>query len=133
MLPTIDLVVIIILEYFREDWIMEITEKIISNISVYSIVGQIKISTQEECKKYFHTVVYRKSNSTVILNMSKLEYINNAGLNIILECYNKFKEDGGKIVLCGLVPTVAELFDMIKLDHLLEIYSDEESALESVK
>lgn len=126
------MVVKIKLGIFKGDWIMEITEKVVSNISIYSIIGQIKISTQKKCRNYFHNVICKKSNLTVILNMTQLEYINNAGLSVIVECYNKFKEDGGRMVLCGLVSTVAELFNMVKLDHLLEIYPDEESALEAV-
>ena len=58
---------------------MEITEKVVSNISIYSIIGQIKISRKRNAGIIFITL-YAEKQFNCYSNMTQLEYINNAGL-----------------------------------------------------
>lgn len=109
---------------------MEIDKKIIKGISVYSLKGQILLGTQNEYKKYFNRIAEEESHSTVILNLSGIGYINTAGVGMIIECFKRFKENGGRLVLCSLVPQVATLLEIIKLTGLIEIYPDEKIAIQ---
>lgn len=111
---------------------MEISEKEINNIIVYTLRGQILLRTEDECRKHFDKIANEKSHSTVILNMSGVGYINSAGVGMIVNCSKKFRENGGRLIICSLVPEVAQLFDIIRLNKLIEIYPDEETAIKSI-
>lgn len=111
---------------------MEIEEKTVNNITVYSVKGQILLTTEEEYRKSFDKIAEEKSHMTVILNMSGVGYVNSVGVNMIVNCYKKFKKNGGRLLICGLVPGVAKLFDIIRLTEVIEIYPDEETAIKSV-
>lgn len=111
---------------------MEVEEKTVGNIVVYSLRGQILLRTEDECRKFFDRLAWEKSHLTVILNMSGVGYINSAGIDMIVKCVRKFRENGGRMVFCSVVPEVLKLFDIIRLTRLIEIYPDEETAIKSM-
>ena len=112
---------------------MEVIEKEIGNVLICSIKGQILLCTEEECRKYFEKLSEEKSRTSVIINMSGVGYVNNAGVGMIVESFRKFRENGGRLVLCSLTPEVAKLFEIIRLTELIEIYPYEESAIMSIQ
>ena len=111
---------------------MEVVEKTVGNIVVYLLRGQILLCTETECIEFFDKIAEEKSHLTVILDMSGVGYINSTGIGMIIKCLKKFRENGGRLVFCSLVPEVMKLFDIIKLTQILEIYPDEETAIRSI-
>jgi len=111
---------------------MEFSQKNVKGIMVFSIKGQIKISTQAECKEYFDKQIGENCSKAVVLNMSGVGYMNSAGIGMIVESYKRFKDNGGRLVICSLVPDIVKLFEITKLDHFIEIYPDEETAIQKL-
>lgn len=109
---------------------MEFSNRIVNGILVFSIKGQIRISTQEECRENFNKLIKENSTKRVVLNLSDVGYMNSAGIGMIVECFRKFSDNGGKIVLCGLVSDIAKLFEITQLDKFIEIYQNEEEAIQ---
>jgi anti-anti-sigma factor len=64
--------------------------------------------------------------------MSGVGYMNSAGIGMIVESYKRFKDNGGRLVICSLVPDIVKLFEITKLDHFIEIYPDEETAIQKL-
>jgi len=112
--------------------IMEVAEKTVGNITIYSLKGQILLCTETECIEFFDKIAEEKSNLTVILNMSGVGYINSTGISMIMKCLRKFRENRGRLVFCSLVPEVLKLFDIIRLTEIIELYPDEETAIKSI-
>lgn len=67
----------------------------------------------------------------LILNLSDLEYISSAGLRSVLALSKALASHGGKLALCGVRGMVEEVLSMSGFDTFLEIYADEDGALES--
>lgn len=111
---------------------MEFSQKIVKGIIIFSLKGQIKISTQAECKEYFDKQIGENCSKTAVLNMSGVGYMNSAGIGMIVESYKRFKDNGGRLAICSLVPDIAKLFEITKLDHFIEIYPDEETAIQKL-
>lgn len=111
---------------------MEFSQKNVKGIMVFSIKGQIKISTQTECKEYFDRVIGENCSKTAVLNMSGVGYMNSAGIGMIVESFKRYKDNGGRLVICSLVPDIVKLFEITKLDHFIEIYPDEETAIQKL-
>lgn len=111
---------------------MEFSQKTVKGITVYSITGQIKISSQAECKEYFDREIGGDCSKTVVLNLSGVGYMNSAGIGMIVESFKKFKDNGGRLVICNLVPDISKLFEITKLDHFIEVYPDEETAIQKL-
>jgi anti-anti-sigma factor len=108
---------------------MEALRKIINDVLIIAIKGQIRISTQKEFREFFSELVEENSSRSVILNMAGIGYINSAGIGMIVDSFRKFKESGGRLVLCSLLPDVEKLFEVTKLNRFIEIYPSEEDAI----
>ncbi len=111
---------------------MEFCQRVVNGVVVADISGQIRISTQNECKEYFDNLVKTYSNTNIILNMSGIGYINSAGIGMIIDTFKKFRKNGGRLVLCRLVSDIAKLFEVTKLDRFIEIYDNEEEAIKKL-
>lgn len=111
---------------------MEFSQRKVNGILIFSITGQIRISTQTECKEFFDKIIEEYNTKTIILDMSGVGYINSAGIGMIVECFRKFKDNGGRVVLCSLVSDIAKLFEITRLNRFIEIYPDEETALHNL-
>ena len=103
--------------------------KKINGVLIIAIKGQIRISTQSEFREFFNRLVEENSSSSVILNMAGIGYINSAGIGMIVDSFRKFRENGGRLVLCSLMTDIAKLFEVTKLDRFIDIYPSEEDAI----
>jgi len=111
---------------------MEVLRKIINDTLIIAIKGQIRISTQKEFSEFFSSLVEENRSRRVILNMAGIGYINSAGVGMIVDSFRKFKDNGGKLVLCSLVPDIEKLFEVTKLNRFIEIYPSEEDAISKI-
>ena len=64
----------------------------------------------------------------MVLNFSNVELIASRGLGEVMALYKKL---GKKVLVCGLSPKLSELFTIVFLDQLLDIYPTEGEAIEA--
>lgn len=108
---------------------MKIETKKQNGIKIIKLDGQVRISTQNDFKDLLDNLVKECEGETVIIDMNGVVYMNSVGLGIIIDTFKKFKEMKGKIVLCNLLPDIANLFEVTKLNRFIEIYSTEGEAM----
>jgi anti-anti-sigma factor len=67
-----------------------------------------------------------------LLDFSKIDYISSAGLRALLTVVKRLKESGGRLAICLLTDQVREVFKVSGFDAVVEIYPDQESALQKL-
>jgi anti-anti-sigma regulatory factor len=72
-----------------------------------------------------------KNATRVVVDLSRLLAVSIAFLDTIVTIQQRLKTAGGVLKVCGVRPNVIEAFEDAELDAIVEIYSDEETALES--
>lgn len=70
-----------------------------------------------------------RSPRGMIMDFSGLGYVSSAGLRVVLLAAKKVKAAGGVFVLCGLAPTVAEVFKVSGFLSILTVEPDRAAAL----
>ena len=68
-------------------------------------------------------------NNRVLLDLTKLTFIDSSGCGNLLSCYNQMKNRGGMLKICGVREQVLEIFDLIRLDRIIDIFKTKEAAL----
>jgi len=94
------------------------------NVIIVAVEGQVRISTQSEFKEYMDMLYEKYGNGTVLLDMQKVSYMNSAAIGIIVDTFRRFRDNDGRLILSGLTPEIAKLFEVTKLNRFIEIYAD---------
>lgn len=67
----------------------------------------------------------------VILDLAKLAFIDSSGCGTLLSCYNRMKSNNGKLKIFGVQEQVLQVFDLIRIDRIIDIFETKDAALES--
>src|SRR5690606_25291105 len=63
-----------------------------------------------------------------IVDLSKLEYMNSTGLNILINLVSQARSKGGEMVVAGSTPRISSLFTVTKLDTVFLLENTREEA-----
>ena len=69
----------------------------------------------------------------MLIDFSNVQYISSAGLRIVLIAAKKMKGAGGKLALCGLSDSIADVFKISGFSSILDIHADQASALAALR
>jgi len=73
--------------------------------------------------------VVAEGGSSLVVDLSGLEYISSAGLRSILTAVKQMRGAGGRIVFCGLGGMVADVFRISGFLKMFQVYSTVEEAV----
>jgi anti-anti-sigma factor len=123
---------------------MELTPRRFADTLVVSPSGRIDQSNADAFQAAIAPAVARcaADKDRLVLDFSKLEYISSAGLRVLMLAAKQAKSQGGTIVISGLSPLVAEIFEISRFtmvfaitptlrDALAKVSADAHAAFES--
>ena len=94
--------------------------------------GQIReereiLKALEDLGKYIES--HPKVN--LLLNLENVEYLSSAGLGNLVGLLKKSKRSSGQFKICRLQEPILELFEVMRLTKIFEIFDSEEAAVRS--
>jgi anti-sigma B factor antagonist len=92
------------------------------------VEGEIDINTAPEIKKNFEKILSKKE-PRIVVNFTKVTYVDSSGLATLVEILKFMRSYGGKLRLSNLSPKIKSLFEITKLDKLFDIKADEAQAI----
>jgi len=105
---------------------MEIIQKEEYGISCLTIKGRMDMAVAIETEKAVDRIL-KGNNNRLLFDLGELEYLSSYGLRIILNAAKKMKMMDGKIILCSLLETVKEIFDICGFSANIPIADSVES------
>jgi anti-sigma B factor antagonist len=97
-------------------------------LTVCYIDGEIDINSSPDIKKVFDKLIAQKTPK-IVINFSKVGYVDSSGLATLVEILKNMKAYGGKMRLVSLSSKIKSLFEITKLEKLFDIMSDEAEAI----
>lgn len=70
-------------------------------------------------------------NKKNLIDLSKVDFVDSAGLGSLLSCLKKAKSAGGELKLFGLTKSVRSLFELMRMQKIFSIYDDRSMAIAS--
>lgn len=86
----------------------------------------ISQAVKEQLLEYFN-----KPNTNVIFNLEGISFIDSTGFGVILSCMKAANNNYGQFKICNVNADVMELFKLLQLHHVFEIYDKLDSCLKS--
>ena len=106
---------------------MEINQSRQDQVLVFALSGRLDAKTSEAFEQQLLAAI-AAGDRNVLLDFSSLDYISSAGLRVLLLAARKLQESNGKIVLCGLKPTLKTVFDIAGFSTIFSIFASRDEA-----
>ena len=112
---------------------IKIIDETINEVAVCKIEGKLtgldgKGKIQEKVKDLIDNKIV-----TVVLDLTKVSWIDSTGLGEIIASLSSAKNNGGNLVLTNLQGPVQSLLKMTNLNQIFDIYENVEEALTKLK
>ena len=112
---------------------MEIKDQKKNDFVIISIDGNIVMEDTVKLKEYVEQYIEMPSLKGIILDCQEVNYIDSSGLGLIVSIYKTLKSSNKKFALFGFSEKTIEIFVLTKLNSILTITEDVESAMEKAK
>jgi anti-sigma B factor antagonist len=96
--------------------------------NVLSLEGEIDLHVSPNLTAALNRMIDKKPKQLVV-DLSRVTYIDSAGLAALIEGMQKIEAYGGKLALAGLQETVRSIFEIARLDQVFRIFTDVNAAL----
>ncbi len=74
---------------------------------------------------------FNKPNTNVIFDLQGISFIDSSGFGVFLSCMKAANNNYGQFKICNVNSEVMELFKLLQLHHVFEIYDELKSCLVS--
>jgi anti-sigma B factor antagonist len=96
--------------------------------NVLPLEGEIDLHVSPAVTASLNAMIEKKPKQLVV-DLSRVTYIDSAGLATFIEGMQKVEAYGGKFALAGLQETVRSIFEISRLDQVFQIFPDVDTAL----
>jgi anti-sigma B factor antagonist len=93
------------------------------NTTVFHLKGRLDAATTEEFEEKVLASL-EQGIRYLVLDFSDLEYINSAGLRVLVMSHQRLNPQGGKVMVCGTRDYIAEIFNISGYDRVFAMYPD---------
>jgi anti-anti-sigma factor len=102
------------------------------DITVLEFTGKISLGRESQRIETLVNELLAQKVSKLIFDLSRVDYIDSAGLGIMTYCYGAMKTAGGVFRLAGATGRVLKLFQFTHLDNHFPFYDSVQSACQDL-
>ncbi len=111
---------------------MKFETDISGNINVISIIGRIEMIHIDTLRENIFTLIDKNENG-VLINLKDLEYINSAGLGILIRIAKIMENKKRPLAFSSLKENIFEIFKIAGFTNILTIFPTQEEAMKFFK
>ena len=108
---------------------MIVEKKHTENFTILYVEGLIKLGESAEFFSAALETVLRNENTNVIVDFTKIDYIDSTGIGELVGYLGKFSGQNRKLILVNPSERILKLLRLAKLDAVFKIYNSEEEAV----
>ena len=111
--------------------ILETNVRTMPGAALVDLHGEISAQAEETLNLAYEEAI-RVNPATIVLNFSKVDYINSTGIALILNLLVKAGRSHRRLYAYGLSDHYREIFRITRLSDFMRIFTDETSAVASL-
>jgi anti-anti-sigma factor len=98
------------------------------SVVTMDLSGEINRGADERMSSAYDEIA-KTGVATILLNFTKVGYINSTGIAVIVAMLGRARSDGRQVSAYGLTDHYKHLFDITRLSDFMHIYDDESPPL----
>lgn len=95
---------------------------------ILEIEGEVDVYTSPQLKQDLVTLA-EQGTKHVVIDLSKVEYLDSTGLGVLIGGLKRLREAGGNMALVGPGMRIQRIFEITGLNKIFDIYATEAEAL----
>jgi anti-anti-sigma factor len=107
---------------------MDLRQESVGGVTVLEVIGRIDSTTAPAFQEQL-TSVMTAPQASVLIDLSRLDYISSAGFRVLLLGAKRAEALGSRLLLCGLSAKVRQLFDLGGFLDLFAISASRQDAI----
>lgn len=107
---------------------LHLVEKVIDGVTVLDVRGRITLGQETEALRTTVSGTLAAGRKRIVLNLGNVDYIDSAGLGILVASAASARNAGGELKLVSLTRRVRDLMQITRLSTLFEVYDTVEKA-----
>lgn len=108
---------------------MKITQRDHQGITILYPEGKITLGDGDQELGEAVRSVLEAGSRRIILNLSKVSYLDSSGVGELVGCYTSIKNKGGELRICGMNSRIFNLITMTSLHSVFDVKETEEESL----
>ncbi|HVR42462.1 MAG TPA: STAS domain-containing protein [Thermoanaerobaculia bacterium] len=108
---------------------MIVEKKHLDSFTILYVEGLIKLGESAEFFSSALENVLKNEDSNVIIDFTKIDYIDSTGIGELVGYLGKFSNQNRKLILVNPSDRIQKLLKLAKLDTVFKIYGTEEEAI----
>jgi anti-anti-sigma factor len=106
-----------------------VEKKHLENFTILYVTGLIRLGESAEFFSGALETVLKSDSKGVIIDFTKIDYIDSTGIGELVAYLGKFTTQGRKLILVNPSERVQKLLKLAKLDAVFKIYESEDAAI----
>jgi anti-sigma B factor antagonist len=98
-------------------------------VTILEIEGAIKLGESAEFFSQTLDNVLRKEKTNVVINFSRINYIDSTGMGELIGYLSKFSGENRQVVLVNPSGRILRLLEVVRLDKIFKLFQDEDAAV----
>lgn len=104
---------------------VEYKTETVGDKGVITLEGDLDDEVAGEALRRAFNKLFDAGTRTIVLDLRGVQIINSYGIGKILMCYKRLKAESGELMVKPLTGNVKETFELLMLDTLFRVDSDE--------
>lgn len=101
----------------------------VDDVTVVVVPGiSLDASNAKEFKQGL-TPLLNTQSSKVVFDLQQVQFVDSSGLGGLLSCLRQLAAVGGELKLCGMAKPVRDLFALVRMDRIFDIFSSQADAI----
>ena len=112
---------------------MNIKQNSAGDIMVLNLSGKIMGGPDHEKFQSEIKSLINAGHVDVLLNLSKVSWVNSTGLGILVSAFHTLKKNGGQLKICEVSDRIDNILNVTQLKLVFETFDEQDAALASFK
>ena len=108
---------------------MKLTSRTHNDVNIIYPEGKITLGDGDQELGEAVRTSLDQGNRKVLINFSKVSYLDSSGVGELVGCYTSIKNKGGELRICGMNSRIFSLITMTSLHSVFDVKDTEEEAL----
>jgi anti-anti-sigma factor len=110
---------------------MTLNERHIGDVTVLDLKGRLVLDDGDLLLRDTVNALVNRGRKQLVVNLRDVTYIDSCGVGVLIAKLVSVRNRGGDLKLVHLSPRTHRVFDICKLEHILEAFESEDEAVAS--